>query len=77
MIITDMMGGTPCNSCLPFLKRDDVEIISGVNLYMIISACLNRKNMKINDLSKKIVADGRKNILDVKEIFLEKLKLKN
>jgi PTS system mannose-specific IIA component len=35
VILTDMFGGTPTNLTLPFLKRDRVEIVTGVNLPML------------------------------------------
>ncbi len=36
LIFTDMFGGTPTNVSLAFLEQDKVEIITGVNLPMII-----------------------------------------
>ncbi len=36
LIFTDMFGGTPTNVSLAFLEKDKVEIITGVNLPMII-----------------------------------------
>ncbi len=36
LIFTDMFGGTPTNVSLAFLEQDRVEIITGVNLPMII-----------------------------------------
>jgi PTS system mannose-specific IIA component len=36
LIFTDMFGGTPTNVSLAFLQQDSVEIITGVNLPMII-----------------------------------------
>ncbi len=36
LILTDMFGGTPTNVTLPFLKTGDVEIVTGVNLPMIV-----------------------------------------
>lgn len=36
IIFTDMFGGTPSNISLSFLERDRVEIVTGVNLPMII-----------------------------------------
>ena len=32
IILTDMFGGTPTNLTLPFLRKDRVEIVTGVNL---------------------------------------------
>jgi PTS system mannose-specific IIA component len=36
LILTDMFGGTPTNVALPFLKSGGVEIVTGVNLPMMI-----------------------------------------
>src|SRR5439155_6740972 len=36
LILTDMFGGTPTNLALPFLKERDVEIVTGVNLPMLV-----------------------------------------
>src|SRR3954452_12040523 len=36
IIFTDMFGGTPSNISLSFLEKDHIEIITGVNLPMIV-----------------------------------------
>ena len=36
LILTDMFGGTPTNVALPFLKEHNVEIVTGVNLPMLV-----------------------------------------
>ena len=36
LVLTDMFGGTPTNVTLPFLKSGNVEIVTGVNLPMLI-----------------------------------------
>jgi PTS system mannose-specific IIA component len=36
LILTDMFGGTATNLALPFLDRDRVEIVTGVNLPMLV-----------------------------------------
>ncbi|MCK9582994.1 MAG: hypothetical protein M0Q46_05245 [Endomicrobiales bacterium] len=74
IILTDMLGGTPCNACLPLSANKNIEIISGVNLYMLISALLHRGTMQSEELTQKIIADGIKNITNAKKMFLEKLK---
>ena len=74
IILTDMLGGTPCNACLPMSKNENIEIVSGVNLYMLISVFLHRGTMHSKELSQKIIADGIKNITNAKKMFLDKLK---
>jgi mannose PTS system EIIA component len=36
LILTDMFGGTPANLAMTFLGQDKVEVITGVNLPMLI-----------------------------------------
>src|ERR1043165_5986479 len=36
LVLTDMFGGTPSNLGMTFLKKDRVEVITGVNLPMLI-----------------------------------------
>ena len=36
LVLTDMFGGTPTNVALPFLKEHNVEIVTGVNLPMLV-----------------------------------------
>ena len=46
VILTDMFGGTPTNLTLPFLKRDRVEIVTGVNLPMLLKCASLQKSGK-------------------------------
>ncbi len=73
LVLTDMLGGTPCNASLPFSTSHRVEIVSGVNLYMLISALMNRGSLTLEGLAQKAIADGKKNIANAKEIFLKRL----
>ncbi|MDR2612223.1 MAG: hypothetical protein LBG06_05135 [Deltaproteobacteria bacterium] len=43
LILTDLFGGTACNVSLPYLKKGEVEVLSGVNLAMILRAFQRRK----------------------------------
>ena len=46
IILTDVFGGTPSNLALNFLEPGIIEIISGVNLPMLIKICqLRDKNI--------------------------------
>src|SRR5262249_9020783 len=43
VILTDMFGGTPTNLTLPFLRKDRVEIVTGVNLPMDLKGAAPRR----------------------------------
>ncbi len=46
VILTDMFGGTPTNLTLSFLKKDRVEIVTGVNLPMVLKCAALQKSRK-------------------------------
>ena len=73
LILSDMLGGTPCNASLVFSQEYNIEIASGLNLYMLISALVNRKMMPLAQLVEKVINDGKKNIANVKKMFMQKL----
>jgi len=71
IVFTDMPGGTPGNLSFPLLKdKDKVEMISGVNMYMLVNAFSHRSDTALAPLVQKLVADGQKSIRDVRQMFL-------
>lgn len=62
LILTDMFGGTPSNLSYSFLEEGRIEVLSGVNLPMVIRAIEARNKMKLNDLAKDLEFYGKKSI---------------
>jgi PTS system mannose-specific IIA component len=62
LILTDMFGGTPTNLGLSFFKEKKVDILTGINLPMLIDIAQNRTNTSLSDLGERAVATGKKNI---------------
>lgn len=63
LILTDMFGGTPTNLSLSFLEADKVEIITGVNLPMLIKLfSLRKEKWNLVEAAQKIRAQGQKSI---------------
>ncbi len=69
VILTDMFGGTPSNSCLPFICEGKVEVITGVNLPMLIKIASLRMEMNFKELPKFIKSYGRKNITIASDVL--------
>jgi len=63
LILTDMFGGTPSNICLSFLNQEKVEVISGVNLPMLIKLANLREHLKFEDIVPFIQQYGQRNIV--------------
>ncbi len=75
LILTDMIGGNPCNASAPTCKSLNTEILSGVNLPMVLSAIFSSKNTKtVSALAEKVLLDGRKSIINVRKMLFNKRK---
>ena len=62
LILTDMFGGTPSNLSYSFLEEGNVEVISGVNLPILIKAIDSRKNSELTKLAECLEEYGKKSI---------------
>ena len=62
LILTDMFGGTPSNLSLSFLEEGRIEVLTGVNLPVVIRAAKMRKDNTLNELAETLQAYGRKSI---------------
>ena len=63
IIFTDMFGGTPSNISLSFLEKGRIEIITGVNLPMIVKfATLHQDGHDLTALAHAISERGSKSI---------------
>lgn len=70
IIFTDMFGGTPSNISLSFLEKDRVEIITGVNLPMIVKfATLLQDGKDLTALAHVISEKGSRAIRVASELL--------
>ena len=73
LILTDLFGGTPSNVSLSFLKEKKVEVLSGVNLPILIKLCTGRGEQELREVAKMARAAGKKNISLGSEILKKKI----
>ena len=62
IILTDMFGGTPSNLSYSFLEEGHIEVLSGVNLPILIQAVNMRNKMELDQLAANLEAFGKKSI---------------
>jgi len=62
LILTDMFGGTPSNLSLSFLQDERVEVLTGVNLPMVISISQDRERLNLSELGEKAKEAGSRSI---------------
>jgi len=70
LILTDMFGGTPTNVSLPFLSPQ-VEIVTGVNLPMIIKLTTLREGV-LADVARAVREQGKDAIYVASEVLEKK-----
>jgi len=59
LILTDMFGGTPANLAMTFLAQDQVEVITGVNLPMLIKIANTRETSGLLAMARDLREHGR------------------
>jgi len=62
VLLTDMFGGTPSNLAISMMNRDGVEVISGVNLPMLVKLAKVRSSQTLGECVDCAQAAGRKYI---------------
>jgi mannose PTS system EIIA component len=73
LILTDLFGGTPSNISLSFLKEGKLEVVTGVNLPMLLKLYDKRQEMNLKDFSLYIKEYGKKNIYLASEVLSKKV----
>ena len=71
IILTDMFGGTPSNITMSLLKEGEVEIVTGVNLPMIVRLASQTGQDSLSELASKVKEQGKSHISMASE-FLER-----
>jgi len=71
LILTDMFGGTPSNLSLALLNTHKVEVVTGVNLPMIIKA-FGARTLPLKDLAELVGEAGRQGIVVAGEMLEQK-----
>lgn len=59
IIMTDMFGGTPSNMSLSFLKEGSIEVLTGVNLPMLVRFASDRSRYGVSELAAMIRDSGK------------------
>ena len=74
LILTDMFGGTPSNISLSFLDEWKIEVITGVNLPMLLKLSTYEEERDLAELAEFIKTYGQKNINLASEILKKNVK---
>lgn len=68
LILVDTLGGSSCNSAVQSTQHlQNVKVICGVNLNMLLAAINNKDKMDLISLASKVLEDGKKSLVDISE----------
>ncbi len=76
LILTDMYGGTPSNISLSFLEEKKVEVITGVNLPMLLKLATFQDPLALDELAGFITDYGQRNINLASEVLKKRIERK-
>jgi mannose PTS system EIIA component len=62
LILTDMFGGTPTNIASMFLSEGEVEVVTGVNLPMVIKLASQQEEETLFDIARRVRNQGQEGI---------------
>src|SRR6188768_4097273 len=75
LLLTDMFGGTPTNISAMFIKQNEIEIVTGVNLPMVIKLATQNRELTLEEMAKQVESQGKQAIYRTSEL-LEPQKVK-
>ncbi len=73
LILTDMYGGTPSNISLSFLEEKKIEVITGVNLPMLLKLATYPNHQDLEQLAAFITDYGQRNINLASEVLRKRV----
>lgn len=69
LVLTDMFGGTPSNIALSFLEERRVEVVTGMNLPMLIKLATLTEAKPLEELAAFVKEYGQRNISVASELL--------
>lgn len=70
LLLTDMFGGTPTNISAMFMEDEGIEIVTGVNLPMVIKVASQNREYTLEELSRAVEAQGKQSIYRAGELLM-------
>ena len=69
LVLVDMFGGTPSNLALAFMEEGRIEVVTGLNLPMLVKVARQKEEVPIQELAELARDYGRRNITLASEIL--------
>src|SRR6266536_1811213 len=62
LLLTDMFGGAPTDIASMFLDKSEIEVVTGVNLPMILKLAVQSEGESLADVARRVYEAGREGI---------------
>ena len=72
LLLTDMFGGTPSNVCISLMKKGKIEVVTGVNLPMLVKLSTFAESADLREIAEFIAGYGQRNIQLASEVLYGK-----
>ena len=72
LILTDMFGGTPTNIASTFLDEGAIEVVTGVNLPMLIKVTQLTGDTDLAEAARSVRENGQSNIYIASDLLSKK-----
>lgn len=69
LLLTDMFGGTPTNISAMFIKENEVEVVTGVNLPMVIKLASQNSEKTLSEMAEAVEAQGKQSIYRAEDLL--------
>jgi PTS system mannose-specific IIA component len=69
LVLTDMFGGTPSNLALSLLEPGRIEVVTGVNLPMLVKCVNLRGEESLVDVARRVAEQGKQAIQVASELL--------
>ena len=77
LLLTDMFGGTPTNISAMFYEQGEVEIVTGVNLPMVIKVANQNIEIPLTQMADEVENQGKEAIYQAGDLLIPKKMIKD
>lgn len=72
LLLTDMFGGTPTNIAAMFLKQGETEVVTGMNLPMVLKIATQNRETTLSAFAEEVENQGKNSIYRAGELLVPK-----
>ena len=76
IVVADLLGGSVCNGCMTLIQEENVKLVSGLNMGLVIELLFAPAPMSDEDIQAKIEA-CKEGIVHISTKYIEKQNISN